>query len=131
MRASTAMAPQLLGRLIGLILGDGYIGRTRPTWNAIFPFQLSLKRFPYFWQVFSLLCHFCQSFAWYAKEQPYIPRGFSPYHTKPHAKTSFSCYGDNIRFRTRAYPFIHDYLRSHKCKWCKASTFSTCLGLSS
>src|SRR5260363_62970 len=70
MRASTAMAPQLLGRLIGLILGDGYIGRTRPTWNAIFPFQLSLKRFPYFWQVFSLLCHFCQSFAWYAKEQP-------------------------------------------------------------
>src|SRR6185437_5028769 len=82
MRASTAMAPQLLGRLIGLILGDGYIGRTRPTWNAIFPFQLSLKRFPYFWQVFSLLCHFCQSFAWYAKEQPYIPRGFSPYHDK-------------------------------------------------
>lgn len=77
--------PYYLGIIVGLVLSDGNLqfrgkGRLR--------FGQSLKHFPYFWFVFNLLSHFCQS----------LP------HLEKSTRNGVLSLGS--RFNTRSLPFL-------------------------
>jgi hypothetical protein len=47
--------------LVGVILSDGWIQKSKGNWNARFGFKQSIKFFNYFWHVFEILAPFCSS----------------------------------------------------------------------
>lgn len=48
--------------IIGILLSDGWTQITSGSKNATFFFEQSLAHFPYIWQVFNILSHYCPSF---------------------------------------------------------------------
>jgi len=88
--------------IVGLLLSDAWIMRSRPHDNARFGFRQSIIHFPYLWHVFTILAGYC--------------------NTIPHAHIAL-VEGKRylgVGFATRAYPFLtklwHDwYSTGVKC----------------
>jgi len=84
--STIVLTPYIKGALVGLILGDMWIQKRKPTWNARLGFERSMIHFDYFWRVFILLSHYCGSFPYF---RHHVRKGISSY---------------DIAFQTRALP---------------------------
>jgi hypothetical protein len=107
-RDCTYLDRQSLGVFIGILLGDANFNGRRGTRNIRISFKQSIINFPYMWQVFTMLSHYCSS----------VPR--------------FECskLGDKLHgrlvFETRHYPILnqlHDLFIINKVKVIKQDLF--------
>lgn len=107
-RDCTYLDRQSLGVFIGILLGDANFNGRRGTRNIRISFKQSIINFPYMWQVFTMLSHYC----------PSVPR--------------FECtkLGDKLHgrlvFETRHYPILnqlHDLFIINKVKVIKPDLF--------
>ena len=89
LRDLTYLDSRSLGIIIGLLLGDGWLQKGKPTWNTRLGFKQSISNFNYFWNVFNVLSHFCSHLPYSNKT---VKRG----------KVFFS-----VCLQTRAYPCLN------------------------
>jgi len=87
LQASMFAFPPYIGVVIGLILSDAwFIFSSLASKNARLGFKQSLGHFPYFWNVFSILSHYCGS----------LP------HLTSSVRKGVECFG--VQLQTRSLP---------------------------
>lgn len=79
--------------LIGILLSDGHLASSKPHENPHLTFKQGMKNSRYVWFVYSILCHYCNTYPTLVKNDRY-------------GQISFSLY-----FRTRGLPCLNE-LRS-------------------